>query len=47
MGFRGTPRRNIAPSGPPHPTLLNPVWNEEPFVFEKVCVAKSYVHNAC
>lgn len=38
IGLPGDPKKKFRTKWSPTPNAINPVWNEEPFVFEKVCV---------
>lgn len=43
IGLPGDPKRKYRTKNTATPNAINPVWNEEPFVFEKVC---KYILNA-
>ena len=38
IGLPGDPKKKYRTKWSATPNAINPVWNEEPFVFEKVCV---------
>ena len=47
IGLPGDPKKKYRTKWSPTPNAINPVWNEEPFVFEKVCVCQLIRSNIC
>lgn len=43
VGLPGDPKKKYRTKWSTTPNAINPVWNEEPFTFDKVCAAKSNV----
>lgn len=41
IGLPGDPKKKYRTKWSTTPNAINPVWNEEPFVFEKVCADRS------
>lgn len=41
IGLPGDPKKKYRTKWSPTPNAINPVWNEDPFVFEKVFTAKT------
>lgn len=39
IGLPGDPKKKYRTKWSTTPNSINPVWNEEPFVFEKVCLS--------
>lgn len=40
IGLPGDPKKKYRTKWSTTPNAINPVWNEEPFVFEKVCISQ-------
>lgn len=47
IGLPGDPKKKYRTKWSPTPNAINPVWNEEPFVFEKVRVCQLIWSNIC
>lgn len=47
IGLPGDPKKKYRTKWTTTPNAINPVWNEEPFVFEKVCVKANALMHKC